>query len=267
MVPDPSRTALGLEYFVQEGDELWTMADKDLIELGRRECALLGLVDAAKVIDGCVVRMPKAYPVYDEGYQDAIATMRVFLDQLPNLQLVGRYGQHRYNNQDHSMATAVYAAQNIAGAAHDVWDVNVEEDYHEEKREKVPADAGSGRAVPLPLSRENELTRMVIQAFARYDAVALGTAVGIVSGSLLFLATVALLLRGGRVVGPMLSLLGNYFIGYRVTWPGAVLGLLEASALGFLFGFVLAYAINLAVGFEEAAYRRRAELAQILEPE
>ena len=132
MVPDPSKTSLGLEYFVQEGDELWDAPDGELIALGRRECALLGLLDESEVIDGTVVRMPKAYPVYAGEYRDALTTIRAYLDKLPNLQLVGRNGQHRYNNQDHAMLTAMYAARNVAGESYRIWDVNVEEDYHEE---------------------------------------------------------------------------------------------------------------------------------------
>lgn len=120
--------------------------------------------------------------------------------------------------------------------------------------------------MPQPASRERELESMVTEAFARYDAVALGAAIGVISGLGLFLATSILLLKGGKVVGPMLSLLGNYLLGYQVTWGGAFLGFLEASVGGFVFGFVLAKLINLAVGLHEAAFRRRAEMAQILEP-
>ncbi len=132
MVPDPSTTCLGLEYFCFEGDGLWTSSDKELIELGKRELGLLGLVDPADVIDGAVVRMTKAYPVYDGGYEAAIDEMRRFLRRVPNLQLVGRNGMHRYNNQDHSMLTAILAARNILGGHYDLWKVNVEQEYHEE---------------------------------------------------------------------------------------------------------------------------------------
>ena len=132
MVPDPSTTCLGLEYFCFEGDGLWTSRDSDLIELGKRELGLLGLVNPADVIDGAVVRMTKAYPVYDGGYEAAMDRVREFLKRVPNLQLVGRNGMHRYNNQDHSMLTAVLAARNILGGRYDLWQVNVEQEYHEE---------------------------------------------------------------------------------------------------------------------------------------
>ena len=132
MVPDQSKTCLGLEYFCFEGDGLWTMTDEDLIELGKKEIEILDLGKASEVIDGAVVRMPKAYPVYDGGYKEAVLVIRKFVEGLGNLQLVGRNGMHRYNNQDHSMLTAMLAARNILGANYDLWSVNVDDDYHEE---------------------------------------------------------------------------------------------------------------------------------------
>ena len=102
MVPDPSKSSLGLEYFCFEGDDLWTMADSDLVALGRKEIDAIGLVKASEVVDGCVVRMPKAYPVYDETYQAHLTVIRDWLKRFPNLELAGRSnGMHKYNNQDH----------------------------------------------------------------------------------------------------------------------------------------------------------------------
>jgi protoporphyrinogen oxidase len=131
MVPDPSKTCLGLEYFCFEGDDLWTMSDTALAALGAREVEALGLARAAAVEDSAVVRMPKAYPVYDAPYMGALRTIRNFLDGLDNLQLVGRNGLHKYNNQDHSMLTAMLAVQNLMGANFDIWAVNEEQEYHE----------------------------------------------------------------------------------------------------------------------------------------
>jgi protoporphyrinogen oxidase len=131
MVPDPTKTCLGLEYFCFEGDGLWTMTDEALVELGRRELATLGLADPSTVNDGTVVRVPKAYPVYDEGYEDALATVRAYLERIGNLQVAGRNGMHKYNNQDHSMVTAMLAVQNLQGDHVDVWAVNAEDEYHE----------------------------------------------------------------------------------------------------------------------------------------
>ena len=131
MVPDPKTTCLGMEYFVFEGDSLWTKADEDLVDLAGREIVKLGLAISDQLIDGTVIRMPKAYPVYDETYERGLAAVREFLREVPNLQVVGRNGMHRYNNQDHSMLTAIYAARNILGGNYDLWSVNVDAEYHE----------------------------------------------------------------------------------------------------------------------------------------
>ena len=132
MVPDASKTRLGLEYFCFEDDSLWSMADADLVELGRRELAATGLVDADRIVGGVVVRMPKAYPVYDTGYQDALQVVRAYLDGFENLQPVGRNGMHKYNNQDHSMLMAILAARNVLGERHDLWAINSDDEYQEE---------------------------------------------------------------------------------------------------------------------------------------
>ena len=152
MVPDPEKTCLGLEYFCFEGDGLWTMPDEDLIELGKKELGILGLVNPADVVDGAVVRMPKAYPVYDGTYAESLRVVREFLNQVPNLQLVGRNGMHKYNNQDHSMLTAMLAVKNILGAKYDLWRVNAEQEYHEEvtDRDKTNADEFAMLAATQP---------------------------------------------------------------------------------------------------------------------
>lgn len=132
MVPDPAKTCLGLEYFCFEGDELWRMRDEELIALGTRELATIGLVDPGRVVDGTVVRMPKAYPVYDAGYLDALDVLRRYCSSFTNLALAGRNGLHKYNNQDHAMVTGLLAAARLLGRRADPWLVNVEEDYLEE---------------------------------------------------------------------------------------------------------------------------------------
>jgi protoporphyrinogen oxidase len=141
------RTCLGLEYFVNEGDRLWSSPDDDLIALATREIAATGLAPAEAVQAGYVVRMPKAYPVYDEHYKANVDVIREWLAaEAPDVHPVGRNGMHKYNNQDHSMFTAMLTAENIAlGTSHDVWTVNVEQDYHEGAR---PA-AGTGRDAPV----------------------------------------------------------------------------------------------------------------------
>jgi protoporphyrinogen oxidase len=261
MVPDAARTALGLEYFVQQGDEAWEAPDGELIERGKRELAALGLARPEEVVDGTVVRMPKAYPVYDGGYREALGVVRGHLDGIRNLHPVGRNGQHRYNNQDHSMLTGMYAARNIAGAGrHDLWSVNVEDEYHEEG-----GAAWGDRPVPERLPAA-DVERLLGEAFARYHPVALGSAVGAVAAAGLFAATALLLVRGGDPLGPNLSLVANYLLGYEVSWPGAALGAAEAAAGGYLFGDLLARAVNAVVGWSEAALRRRLELEGLLDP-
>jgi len=138
------RTCLGLEYFVFEGDEDWNMSDEDLVARAARELEHLKLSKADKVEAGYVVRMPKAYPVYDHEYKDNVEIMRRWLaEHAPNVWPVGRNGMHKYNNQDHSMFTAMLSVQNILdGAAHDIWSVNVEQEYHEEKAAEGPENAG-----------------------------------------------------------------------------------------------------------------------------
>jgi protoporphyrinogen oxidase len=149
------RTCLGLEFFVFEGDETWNRSDADLIAQGTRELGILGLVDPSKVEAGYVVRMPKAYPFYDEHYKANVTRIVEWLeDCVPNVHPVGRNGMHRYNNQDHSMYTAMLTAENIAlGTDHDVWNVNVEEEYHEESSDDDAASRrgarGTGRDAPV----------------------------------------------------------------------------------------------------------------------
>jgi protoporphyrinogen oxidase len=150
MVKD-GRACLGLEYFVNEGDDLWSAPDEELVELGTRELRALGLFADVAVEAGYVVRMPKAYPTYDRDYAANVGIIRTWLeDNVPNVIPVGRNGMHRYNNADHSMLTAMLAVQNILGAAppHDLWAVNVEDDYHEEQG-SAAGRSGTGRDAPL----------------------------------------------------------------------------------------------------------------------
>ncbi len=137
MVPNEAQTCLGLEYFCFEGDGLWNMSDNDLITLGTTELHRIGLIDKDHVADGAVVRVPKAYPVYDDYYKDNVQIIANYLkENLKNLQVVGRNGMHKYNNQDHAMMTGILAAKNIQGGSYDVWTVNSDAEYHEEVREE-----------------------------------------------------------------------------------------------------------------------------------
>jgi protoporphyrinogen oxidase len=129
----PGRNVLALEYTVEPGAALWERSDAELVERAAGELATLGLVPRRSVEAGYVVRMPNAYPVYDDGYEVAVGVLRGWLaTHAANVHPIGRSGMHRYNNQDHSMVTAMLTVENILdGAGHDVWAVNVERDYHE----------------------------------------------------------------------------------------------------------------------------------------
>jgi protoporphyrinogen oxidase len=134
MVPDPDTACVGLEYFVFDGDDMWNRSDDELVALATSELEQLGLSKPGQVRRGYVVRVPKAYPMYDGDYADRVAAIRGWLDTMPGIQQVGRNGLHRYNNSDHSMLSAMRAVDNVLnGAGHDIWAVNVESSYHEEE--------------------------------------------------------------------------------------------------------------------------------------
>lgn len=153
MVPDESMACYGLEYFCFEGDGTWTSTDADLIALAKKEMVQIGLIKAANVTDGYVVRQPKAYPVYDQDYKEHVLNIREGLKPYKGLYLVGRNGMHKYNNQDHSMMTAMLAAKNIIAGneLYDVWNVNQDAEYHESGDRG--ADEG-GRMVPQKIQTE-----------------------------------------------------------------------------------------------------------------
>lgn len=158
MVPEAGKTCLGMEYFCSEGDDLWEMPDGQLVELASQEVAQLELgVNLKDVEDGCVIRQHKAYPVYDGKYRQHLQVLQDYLSTFENLQTVGRNGMHRYNNQDHSMLTALLAAKNVLGETHDLWNVNVERSYHEnftsEEWSKLKQQATRTAPQPQPMSQ------------------------------------------------------------------------------------------------------------------
>ncbi|MFM8705763.1 MAG: NAD(P)/FAD-dependent oxidoreductase [Planctomycetia bacterium] len=151
MVPDADLACYGLEYFCFEGDGLWSSADADLVALASRELESLGLVKAGDVLDGHVVRQPKAYPVYDDDYARHVETIRRELEtHYPGLHLVGRNGMHKYNNQDHAMMTAMLTVKNILAGEQvfDVWNVNQDAEYHEAGDRGAQVTDTTGRLVP-----------------------------------------------------------------------------------------------------------------------
>jgi protoporphyrinogen oxidase len=151
MVPDDRFACLGLEYFCFEGDGLWNSSDEALIELAKTEIGKIGLADPADVVDACVVRQPKAYPVYNDTYRDNVEAIRLDLEtSYPTLHLVGRNGMHKYNNQDHAMMTAMLVAKNIMAGErlYDVWNVNEDAEYAEAGSEGQQEALKSERLVP-----------------------------------------------------------------------------------------------------------------------
>lgn len=258
MVPDAGRSSLGLEYFLWDKDDMWNWPDEKLIELGTKECIQIGLINPGDVLDGCVVRQPKAYPVYDQHYKQAVDTIRGYLDTIPNLQTVGRNGQHRYNNQDHSMMTGVLAARNMAGENLDIWEVNVEKAYHEEVRkgeakasmlkpgDARPADvkpAPTGdRLVPRPVkpgSREailREVDALITRSFSTYDPVALGVACGLIASIMLAVVSGVALAGGSERLQAAVGLLQHLVPGFGLSLPGLLLGMLSLFVMMFAAG-------------------------------
>jgi protoporphyrinogen oxidase len=245
MVPDPNNTSVGMEYFCDEGDDIWSMPDDELAALASRELNSLGLVQKADVVDHFVIRQPKAYPIYDEQYFHQVSLIRRYLATLGNLQTIGRNGMHRYNNMDHSMITGIQAAQNILGATHDLWETNEEADYIEEDKQTGRAEA---------------IQRILAGTFAKMDKLAFATATGLTAGLGLFMATIWLIIKGGDVVGPNLSLLGQYFIGYTVTVKGAFVAFGYSFFWAFLFGWLFAYLRNLSLVMYLFYVKRKEEL-------
>ncbi len=131
MVPDPKMTTLGLEYFCFDTDDIWKKNDKELIKMAKEEAVKLKFASREQIIDGLVIKSPKTYPIYDEGYLERVDIIQNYLEGFKNFQTMGRNGLHRYNNQDHSMLSAMYAIRNILGEEFSVWDINIDDEYHE----------------------------------------------------------------------------------------------------------------------------------------
>ena len=246
MVPEAGRSSLGLEYFCNAGDDLWTLPDAALIDLARRELAHIGLVREEEVIDGRVVRVPEAYPVYDSDYREQLDILRDYVQRFDNLYTIGRNGLHRYNNQDHSMLTGMLAARcAVLGERHDLWRVNADQEYHEEVRDAP--------------SEEDVLAALVPRVFGRLHRGALGLAAGLGAGLLLCAVTLAASLMAGPELRALLGLLAQYFPGYRVSPAGSLLGLAYGFSAGFLLGWVYALLRNASFALYTVAVRHRME--------
>lgn len=236
MVPDITKTSLGLEYFCTEGDEIWDTPDHELVELASRELEQIGLANLSDVIEGCVYRVPKAYPVYNSTYHDYLQIIREFLDGLENFQTIGRNGLHRYNNQDHSMITGMLAVRNVVfGERNDLWAVNSDLRYQEE----IHSDEKEGE--------DKKFAETITRVFPKLDPVSFGLSAGITGGLGIFIATLFMLINGNETLSSYAGLLGQFLPGFSVSWRGALLGMLDMFIFGFAFGSMAAYCRNLII--------------------
>jgi protoporphyrinogen oxidase len=143
MVPSDEYTSLVIEYFCSFGDHIWSMTEEQLVEQSIRHLVDdMGFITRDEVIDGFIVRAPRAYPSYVIGYEEPLEKIKNFIDSLENIQIIGRYGTFRYNNTDHSIETGLLAAKNVLGGHFDLDAVNAEKEYHEIKRTSEPVAAG-----------------------------------------------------------------------------------------------------------------------------
>ena len=167
--------------------------------------------------DGCVFRVPKAYPIYDADYREHLACVKSFVGSLTNFATIGRNGLHRYNNQDHAMLTGLLAVGNlIKGQDHDLWNVNTDQEYQEEIREEEKV---------LPKDDVAIVQEVLSHVFVKVDRLALGLSLGTITGFILCLMTAILVIKGGPDIGPNLRLVAQFFPGYSVTLHGSFLGL------------------------------------------
>ena len=251
MVPDNNLTNVGMEYFCNEGDDLWCASDEDLIELGRKELEKIGLANYEDIIDGVVFRVEKSYPIWDSEYADHLAVIREYLDGFENLQTIGRNGLHRYNNQDHSMLTGMYAVRNaLFNANYDLWKVNAEQTYHEVIQDEVDLPDKDVEAV---------IAHAFTRAFPRMDPVAFGAAWGAVVGFSLFFLTMIVFKNQLNNIGIKMFLLSQFLPGYAVSPWGSLLGLLYGFFGGYIFGWLFAFLKNFGVLASVAIIHRRAE--------
>ena len=251
MVPDASMSSLGLEYFCNQGDELWCMADSDLVELGKHELEKIGLAQSVDIVDGCVFRVEKAYPVYDSTYQQHVNVIKSYIKQFDNFQTIGRNGLHRYNNQDHAMLTGMYAVRNmLGGESNNLWIINAEQDYHEEIRKAKDPVA------------ERIIDHVFAEIFTKLDPLAFGIAIGTVSAFSLALVTIWVVLNNLQSVARYMGLLDQYLPGYEVSlFPGIALNLFYGFILGFLPGWVFASLRNAIMRLYVSNLRRQVEAA------
>lgn len=260
MVPDAQTTSLGLEYFCNEGDALWTMSDADLVALARREIAQIGIAAAADVLDGCVFRVEKTYPVYDADYADCLDVIKSYINSLENFQTIGRNGLHRYNNQDHAMMTGMLAVRNLVqGEDNDLWAVNAEQAYLEVAEASEPIK---------PDDVVDAVQGALAQVLPKLDTAAFGMALGIVGGVMLAGLTLFALLPQNSALADSIGLLSQFFPGYAVSYAGALSGLVYGFLTGCIVGMGYALLRNVTTAvYLHSIYRnaQQKSLRQLLD--
>jgi hypothetical protein len=218
------------------------------------------LASGEDIVDGCVFKVPKSYPVYDTDYVNVLDSIKTFVNSFENFQTIGRNGLHRYNNQDHAMMTGCLAVRNaVDGETNDLWNVNTDKEYHEEVRADETMEV-DGQPIDPEL-----LQSAVVASYAKLDRTAFGLSAGITAGVLLCLATLFLVIKGGPVVGPHLELLAQYFPGYSVSLSGSLLGLFYGFVSGFVTGWLFAFIRNAVALLYMAIMRRSIERELIAE--
>ena len=255
MVPDQDTTSLGLEYFCNEGDELWSLPDDALIQLAKKEISQIGMANKSDILDGCVFRVEKTYPVYDEGYAQSLDTVKAYVDTFDNFQTIGRNGLHRYNNQDHAMLTGMLAVRNILfEEENNLWVVNAEQDYLEEVQ------------VDEPIHTEDVVEAVkgsLGQVFPKLDPTALGISLGIVVSASLALLTLFFVIQSDLSLATDISLINQFFPGYSVTFSGTILGAAYGFLVGFIIGWLFAFVRNAATAVYITSTYRSAQTSAL----
>jgi protoporphyrinogen oxidase len=249
LVPDPEKTSVGMEYFCNADEEIWHLPDSDLIALAGEELVRLGFAKSSEIVDACVVRQPQAYPIYDSGYRERINGIKYYLESIDNLQTIGRGGTYRYSNMDQAMQSGIMAAQNMMGAAHPLWDGGTTDEYLEaEEKTNI---------------KRRETRVLLRQTFTLMDQTAFGAATGLTAGLLIWFITVWPIIRGDSIITPYLGLISNYFLGYTVTFGGALIGFGYGFIWGFCFGWIFGFLRNAFIRFYIHRLRKKIEAVAI----
>ena len=245
MVSNPEQSAIGMEYFCTSGDDICSQTDDQITTLAAKEFCKLGFADQKDITASFVIREWHAYPVYDQNYDKNLKIIRNYLHGFNNLQTIGRNGMHQYKNMDHAMQTGLLSAKNILGEQHDIW--TTQDTSPDTFSKKVASD---------------ESTQKIIKSFARMDRFSFSMAVGVVTAIFFFTLTLWTNTIGGEII-TYIELLNQFFIGYKVSIPGAFI----AGGYGLLWGFIggglFAFLRNLLLGYYIFRAKNKFELMSV----